>query len=76
MHTAKQILNEWLDWGKKTLLVLGVVFIYHCIALRMDYYTPFRSVELNEIYTKLDDLAYAMAAAQEDILELHKRVKK
>lgn len=59
-----------------TLKALGLAFLLSCYAVWKGYPTPFRSVEAVEVYAKLDDLAHGMMAAQEDILELHKKVKK
>lgn len=72
----KETLKEWQNWSKKTLLVLGLIMIYHCIALKLSIFTPFKSVELAVIEENQNDLRYAMTAAQEDIIELHKKIKK
>lgn len=59
-----------------TLKALGIAFLLTCWAVYNGYPTPFRSIEAVEVHAKLDDLAYGVMAAQEDVLELHKKVKK
>lgn len=68
-----QKLVIFVNWSLK---LGGFVLIYHCLALHYNWHTPLKSVELNEVWAKQEDLAYGVMAAQEDILELHKKVKK
>lgn len=63
----------WLNW---TLKGLGLLLIYHCIALKFALYTPFKGVELSVIEDKQFDMALAVMALQEDVVDLFKRVKK
>lgn len=72
----KEKITEWHDWSIKTLLVLGLIMIYHCVALKLSIFTPFKSVELAVIEEKQNELGYGMAAVQDDILELHQKIKK
>lgn len=59
-----------------TLKALGLAFLLTIYAVYNGYRTPFQSLEVVQVYAQLDDLAHATMAAQEDILELHKKVKK
>jgi hypothetical protein len=59
-----------------TLKACGIAFLLCCFAVYKGYRTPFQSLEVVQVYAQLDDLAHATMAAQEDILELHKKVKK
>jgi hypothetical protein len=68
-----QKLCIFINWSLKAC---GLAFLLSCWAVWKGYPTPFRSVEAVEVYAQLDDLAHATMAAQEDILELHKKVKK
>ena len=53
-----------------------VTLIYIVIANFKGWPTPLKAIELTAIEANQVDLSYAMSAAQEDILELHKKVKK
>lgn len=59
-----------------TLKALGIAFLLSCWAVWKGYPTPFRSAEAMHIESELGEIALAMSAAQDDILELHKKVKK
>lgn len=76
MQTAKEIIKQFEIWVKWTLTLLGVAFIGCIIATFYGWPTPFKTIEKMEIESRFEDISYAMMAAQEDILELHKKVKK
>lgn len=59
-----------------TLKALGIAFIACIWATYKGYPTPFKTVENMEVQMQLSDVGLAMSAAQEDILELHKKIKK
>lgn len=75
-ETKISVVEKFAVWLDLSLKLGGVLLVYHCLALKQGWFTPFKSVEMAAIEANQTDMSYAMMAVQEDVLELHKKVKK
>lgn len=76
MQTAKELLQKVIIFFQGICLMSFITLIYLIAANFYKWPSPLKAIELAAIESHLDDVNYAMSAAQEDILELHNKIKK